>query len=341
MGKGPKSMTVNELIAYRGQLEAQGKTLSSSKEFAKVYNLLENNPMYKLIQTLQGEIIGLDRQLDQLTSLGLTDEEKEAFLQKAIQQVQPYYDRKSTEIQAQLDEGTLRTAEDQLLLIRGVEEETAQLLQQYDLSTAETEEEFADRLGALTAQTEDQIESKQYDWRQRMENVKFGQIQKGIFSSGIGKKKRTEYAEEEGRQIGAIQERASEQQTELERNKSYDIERIRLAREASQQRRIRQIGTPEETDRIKQEALDVTGGITRSAAGITERRQEAGLPNTLQTKLAFTDLEEKRREAVESRKLELQEDELAIRDQTYDRQREKILAERARKASQLGTYGVF
>ena len=303
------------------------------------YNSL-GGPAWRITEAIKNELVALDRQLHSLGPLSLSDEEIETFLNKAIQEVQPYYDRKSEEINTQLAEGKIRTAEDQLFYIQNVEQEIGELFQHYDLSTAQTEEEFANRLGALTSRTEDEIESKTYDWKQRIEDVKFNQIQQGIFSSGIGGEKRQELAERKETEVGNIQQRSQEQQTELDTARKYDIENIRLARESAQQRRIQQIGTPEETERLKQDAMSLTGGPIGPQADLARQRAERGIAPIYNTQ-ALTDLEEERRGRVLSRHQELQDTEKAIRDETFNKQREQILAERAKKQSQLKNYGIY
>lgn len=333
-----KGKFAEELGISRDELEKRAKKagFDTTEDY---YNSI-GGPAWKIVDAIKKEVVALDRQLHSLGPLSLSDEEIETFLNKAIQEVQPYYDRKTEEINAQLSEGKLRTAEDQLLYIQNVEQEIGEVLQQYDLSTAQTEEEFANRLGALTSQTEDEIESKTYDWKQRIEDVKFNQIQKGIFASGIGGEKRQELAERKETEVGNIAQRAEERQTELETGKKYDLENIRLARESAQQRRIQQIGTPEETERMKQDAMSLTGGPIGPQADIATQRAERGIA-PIYNKQALTDLEEERRNSVLSRQQELQNTELDIRNQEYNKQREQILAERAKKASQLKNYGIY
>lgn len=335
----------SELLSKYNSLKAEGKELSTSKKFAKTYNELRSHPIYNLVNTITKEIVELDRQLDQLGPLGLTDAEKQSFLDKAIEQVQPYYDRKSAEIESQITEGVVRTAEDTLALIREVTQETQSQLAQFDLTTAKTEEEFLNRLGAITAGADEDTSFKTEEWRQRLENVKFNQIQSGIFSSGIGAKKRAEQERLKQMELASIERQEGEAVTQAETSKKYTLENIQLAREAAQAKRERLIGAPSETQATADKALGTLGysdlSQLPSEADINANRNERGIsPLYAGGATALNDLEAERLKAVESRKQELQSDELAIREQSYQKEREKILADRAKKASALNRYGV-
>ena len=297
-----------------------------------------------ITEALKKELIAIDRQLFEMTPyLSLSDEEIQQFLDKAIEEVEPYYTRKKSELESQLKEGKVRTAEDTLDLMRDIERETSEALQRFDLSTAATEEEFTDRLASLTARTEDEVAMKKDDWRQRIETSRLGQIQRGMFTSGIAGKERRELQERKELELDSVGRRAEEQETELGREKKFDLQQIQLAREAAQNRRIEAIGTPEEKTKTEQEALGTLGyesaGQLGSDAEIAQQRTKRGITPSY-NKYAMTDLEEKRRLGVESRKLELQEGELARRNQEYDMQRKNIMSERARKAKELQTYGI-
>ena len=300
---------------------------------------------YKIVNAIKKEIVALNRQLKLLGPIGLTDEEKEGFLQKAIQEVQPYYDRKSAEISEQIKEGKVRTAEDTLVEIRQVEEEVSQHLEYYDLTTAETEEDFINRIADITATEGEDIALKTDDWRQRIENVKLQQIQSGTFSSGIGAKKRKEEEARKALELGSVQRKAQSREAEAEDARKYDIEKIRLARETAQQDRIRRIGTPQETEATKQQGLQTLGlgslGELGSAAELERARKERGFGNITADKYSLAENESSRKLAEESRKIELQEGEKAVREQERQSQREEVLAEAARKKSQLSRYGVY
>lgn len=298
-----------------------------------------------IIEKITNEIIAIDRQLDEMAGpLSLTDEEKNAFLQKAIDEVTPYFEKKRAELEAGLEEGRVRTAEDILDTIRDVELDTNQLLAKYDLSTAQTEEEFVERMGALTSNTENEILQKTDDWRQRLEGLKFNQIRRGVFTSGFAKKERAQQQARKELELQNIQQRSQQQAQALETGKKYDLEQIQLAREAARNRRISTIGTPEERQRTEEEALGTLGygNISQLPSDIEIERQrtERGV-SPIYNKNVLDDLSEERRKAELSRAGELESDELAIRDAAYDRQREKILAQRASKARSLASYGRY
>lgn len=335
----------SELLNKYNELKAKGKTLSTSKEFAKIDKELKSHPIHNIVSTIQKEIVALDRQLDQLGALGLTDTEKQAFLDKAIEQVQPYYDRKTSEIQQGIDEGRIRTAEDNLLLIREVEQETKNALEQFDLNTAQTEEEFLNRLGFITAGADEDVAFKTEEWRQRLESLRFSQIQSGVFSSGIGEKKRLEQERLKQMELDSINRQEQEALTQAETSKEYNLENIRLAREAAQNKRERLIGAPQQTDAMKSEALTRLGysdmGQLPSETEIMELRNSRGISPIFSGGVEkLNDLEAERRKALEGRSQELQQNELAVREQQAEAERKRILAQRAEKASKLNTFGI-
>jgi len=333
----------SEMIAKAEQMEAEGATYSNNRKYAELKEAIDAHPLDGLVETLKKEIIGLDRQLDNLGPLSLTDEEKQAFLDKAIESIAPYYDKKTAEVEQRLEEGEFQTAYETLDMIRDVEREVGDLLSEYDLSQAETEEDFANKLGALTAQTDDAVETKQRYWRQKVETEKRNQIKRGIFSSGIGKKERERLTGEKEFETGNILERSEEQQAQLETGKRFNLDNIRLAREAAQQRRIDLIGTPDERAQEQQDSLSTLGyesiGQLPSDAEWNYRSDNTGY-TPLYDRSKLTDLEEQRRTATLSRAGEYEEGELGRRDYEYEQSRKQILAERAKKAKSLNSYGI-
>jgi len=296
---------------------------------------------YPLIKSIQNEMVALDRQIDELTPyLSLTDEEKQAFLDKALEEVTPYYERKKKEIEAGIKEGKVRTAEDILTEIRTVEEETKAVLQKYDLSTAETQEDFLNKLADVTTTKAETLEEKKLDYQMRLENLEANQIQTGILTSGIGKKKIMEQQQLKTLEEQEIERRAQTEITGLETTKKYNLEQVQLARKAAEDERIRRIGSPEEAEATKKQAFG-TLGITgyeglKSPEELARQRTERGIsPITDQTTL--TDLESERIRAQQATGQELQADELARREAEYGAQIRKIEAERAKKAASLSS----
>jgi len=338
-----KSQAAKDLGISKKELENRAK--AAGFDNTEAYWNFIGGASAPIIDQIKKQIIELDKQLDSLSPLGITDEEKEAFLNKAIEQVQPYYDRKTKEIETGIAEGTLRTAEDVLLYIRDVENEVKTSLEKLDLSQAQTEEEFLNRIADITATKQENVQAKREEWRLRLENTKMEQIQSGTLTSGIGAKKREEVKRLEGMETGTIEARAGREQLDTETANKYTLDQIRLAREASERDRVARIGAPQETEATKQEALAQAGlsGMEQlgSKADI-ELARGTGARNVSTYKPdALTSLEEERLKAVESRKQELQSEELTLREKEYEKQRQKILSARDSARSNLAAYGGY
>lgn len=294
-----------------------------------------------LIESISKEMVALDRQIDELTPyLSLTDEEKQGFLDKALQEITPYYDRKKAELEASLQEGKVRTAEDILTNMRAIEEETKVALEKFDLTRAETEEDFLNQLADVMTSKGETLSAKREEYRQRLENLKAGQVQQGTLTSGIGAKQRAEQENLKAMEEAEIERRAATQQTALETGKKYNIETIQLARRAAEEERVRKIGGQTEADLTKQKAMG-TLGISgyeqlKSPEELARARAERGV-SPLYDQTALTDLESEKIRARQSTAQELQADELARRDVEYGAQIRKIEAERARKAATMSS----
>jgi hypothetical protein len=292
-----------------------------------------------LIDSISKQMVEYDRQLEELTPyLSLTDQEKQAFLDKAIEQITPYYDNKKAEIEASLKEGKVRTAEDILGNIRQIEEETKAQLANFDLSQAQTEEEFLNKIGELTTNKDEDIATKTEDYRQRMENLKANQIQSGTLTSGVGAKQRAEQERLKAMELGQVENQYGQATTDTETAKKYSIDQIALARKSAEEARVRAIGGVTEAG-MTQDAAMQTAGITdinqlRSPEELARKRAESGIvPSYDATKL--TDLNAEKTKAGIATQQELQADELARRNAEYGSQRDKILAEQAKKAAQI------
>ena len=292
-----------------------------------------------IIDAISKEMVELDRQIDELTPyLSLTDEEKTAFLNKAIEQITPYYERKTAELEASLKEGKVRTAEDILTNIRQIDEETKAELQRFDLSQAETEEDFLNKLADITSTKEEDIAVKREDYRQRIETLKANQIQSGTLTSGIGAKKRAEQERLKQMEEAIVQRKAEADTTAVESAKKFTIDQISLARQAAEQQRIRKIGTPSEVASTQAEALQTAGlqdiSQLKSPEELARQRAERGI-NPSYDNTQLPELQAEKQKAGIATAQELQADELARREQTYGLQRDKIMAERARKAASI------
>jgi hypothetical protein len=294
-----------------------------------------------IIEAISKEMVALDRQIDELTPyLSLTDEEKQAFLNKAIEQITPYYDRKTKELEASLKEGKVRTAEDILGNIKTIDEETKAELANYDLRTAQTEEDFLNRLADITSTKNEDIAVKREDYRQRIETLKANQVQSGTLTSGIGAKKRAEQERLKQMEEAIVARKAETDTTAITAAKTQTIEQYQLARKAAEEQRVRKIGTPSEVASTQAQALQ-TAGLTdinqlKSPEELQRLRAERGI-NPSYDNTAIPDLQGERQKAGVATQQELQADELARREQTYGLQRDKITAERAEKARRLST----
>ena len=293
-----------------------------------------------LQQEITKQIVDLMRQHDELLGpLGLTDEETQMFLEKAIAEIQPYYDRKSAEIEAGIKEGKVQSAEKILLNIREVEEEVTSQLAYYDLRTAETEEDFLDRISDITATSEEDLGIKRNQWSQRLEDVKASQVQGGTLTSGIGGIERGKEETTRDLELSRIERKSEAESARVTTQKKYDVENIRLAREKAEQDRIRKIGDPGQTAATRAASRETLGlgegEELGSVAEVQRKRDERDITPLTGRESLFTELEEKRRIAIESRKQELQAGELAPREVERGFQRDKILSEAARKRSEL------
>ena len=292
-----------------------------------------------LIEAISKQMVDMDRQIEELAPyLSLSAEEKQAFLDKALQEITPYYDRKTAELNASLQAGKVRTAEDILNYIRTTEEETTSLLSKYNLESAQNEEEFINRIADITSTKGEDIAAKTEDYRQRMEILKFDQIQKGVLTSGIGAKTRAEQDAQKQMQLSQIERGAQAQTTTAETTQKYNIEQIQLARQAAEQARVRAIGTPAEVDYTKQQAMQ-TAGITdptqlKSPQELARLRAESGVVSETDAS-KLTELEAEKLRAREATAQELQAGELGIKEAQYGMTRDQILAERAKKAAQV------
>lgn len=334
--------SLTELQQQIDEQFAKGETLETSRKLQRLYQEREQNPVYQLQRSIVGIITELESKLDTIdNSLVLTDEERQQFLEKAIEQVTPYYEQKKAEIEAGIREGSVRTAEDTLLAIRQVQDDTRNLLQKFDVDQAQTEEEFLNNMAYATSRKDQDLNYKRVEWKQRIENAKMNQVQTGIFASGVGRKKLGDLAEQQQMDVNAINSDYQNKVTGLETDKKYNLEQITMAREAAERDRIAKIGTPEQVASLTNDARTTLGlqegQDIGSAVQVQADRANRNIPIYNPTDL--TTLNEQRTTAVESRNQELQSNELAVREQREKANREKILGELAYQRSRLGTMG--
>lgn len=342
MSSYSKSKFAKELGISGSELEKRAE--AGGFPSTEAYWVSMGGSSWRLVQEIQKQVVELDRQIDELTPyLSLTDQEKQAFLDKAIEQITPYYERKKGEIEASLKEGKVRTAEDILTNIKQIEEETKAELSSLDLTTAQTEEEFLNKLADITTSKDEDIAVKREDYRQRLENMKVEQIQQGTLTSGIGAKKRAEQERLKALEESIVQRRAEADAQQAETARKYTIDQVALARKAAEEQRIRKIGTPSEVASTTAQALQTTGlqdiSQLKSPEELARLRAERGI-NPLYAQGTSADnnlleLEAEKQKAGIATQQELQADELARREATYGAQITKIKAEQAKKASQV------
>ena len=295
------------------------------------------------IEQLKQELATVISEIDEKLSaipLALTDEELDTFLQKAIEQVKPYYEKKRAEIEKSIETGKIRSAEDVLAIIRKVRDEATALLSKYDIEKAETEEQLADTLAEITSRTKEELDFKKNDFKTRIDNAKQGLVQKQTLTSGIGQKELKDIRERQAMEEAEITRAAGYQTGEAERKAKFDLQTIALARKSVEDERLRQLGTPEQEAATTASALQ-TAGLGNLGALPSEEQMalsRAQNPYTAYKPEALTDLTEEQKRAVESRKLELQAEELAIRQANYEAQKKKILAEQVKEHANLSDY---
>jgi len=282
---------------------------------------------------------------DQIANLGvpaLTDEEMETFLQKAIDQVSPYYEKKKAEIEAGIKEGKVQSTEDLLVQMREIRADIEDQLSQFDISKAQTDEELTNTLADITSSKEENIEAKRTDWRDRIRSTKETQVKSGTLTSGVGKERVGELLGQQQTEEATIERRAGTDITQAETSAKYDLENITLARESAQRERVRKLGTPEEESSTQGKALAELGytGIDElpATAEIDRARTERNI--TTYRPGALTDITEEQKRAEESRKLTLQSEELVQRREKELSQRKKIESEIAKKQREVSLYGL-
>lgn len=293
---------------------------------------LASSAASQLEDQLVNAISELETKLNTLP-MEITESEMEQFLQRAVEQVTPYYEKKIAEIEKGVREGKIRSAEDVLTEIREVRGETDILLRKWDVEQAETEEELADNLASITARKEEDLALKRDDWRQRIETSKMEQVGAGTLTSGVGRKYIGELLGRQELEEAGIERRAGEAEVEEKREVKYDLQRISLARESAEKERVRKIGTPEEEAVTTGAALGTLGyGRIEELPSRTEiARRRGEEPVTTYKPEALIETEEERKRAIESRRMELVAQTRAEREQEKQALRTKTVSELARK----------
>jgi hypothetical protein len=281
--------------------------------------------------------------LDEYNRVGapaLTNSEMEIFLNKAIEQVTPYYDKKKAEIEAGIKEGRIQNMEDILMNIRDVETSTNELLARYDISKAQTDEELANKLADITATRDEELALKADDWRQRIEQKKSSQIQSDTLTSGVGRKQIQDLLSRQALEQQAIQRRAGVASTVAQTAAKYDLQKVALARQTAEKERINKIGTPAQREELESKISAELGlpSASRLPSSAEVLRARASRNITTYKPEALTASEEERKRAIESRKLQLQNEELAARESKEKAQRQEINTRIAQQQNRLSFY---
>jgi len=168
-----------------------------------------------------------------------------------------------------------------------------------------------------------------------MESLKANQVQQGILTSGIGAKKRGEVTTQQQMEEQALERKSQLATQTAETARKYTLDQVKLGRQAAEQARARAIGGQTEADYTKEQAMK-TAGITDinqigSAAELARKQTERGI-SPIYDKTALTDLNAQKVQARESTAQELQNDELARRQQEYGLIQQKLARKRAEYA---------
>lgn len=310
----PATGSVDRWWSDGGDLATEAKNRSEDMVADEIYNYLDK--------------------INKVVGLTLSDQEIESFLQKATEQVTPYYDKRLAEINAGINEGKIQDAEDLLLELRRSKEEMDVQLRKFDIQQAQTEEEFVNTLAEITSQAGEDLEVSKLNWTDRVNQARTQQVQKGIQTSGIGQQETNVLNQRAGLEQTGIERRAQEKQTSLETTKKYTVESIALAREAVEKERIRKYGTADDAAKLETD-LKQRAGVTDDYSEIGLLSERARRNISAYKPEALTQTEEEKKRAIESRKLQLQEEELAAKKTTQASQ----VREMAAKNPNLLNYG--
>lgn len=298
---------------------------------------------WQIIKDITDHLIALDKQLDDLAPLGITQEDKDNFLINAEELIAPYYNEQKDKYEAGIKEGEVRSAEDTLLFMRDFTQGLEEKIKDLDLSQAETEEQFLETLGRITSTRDEDVANKTLQWKQNLEDLKAEQVRKGIFSSGIGLDKRVETQGEAATDIAQTEAEAQRLIEQAETAQDYSLEEIRLARIAAEQEKLATIGTDEEAAATQEGALGTLGlgSITGlgTKAEIDQARAQANRNISIYQPEDLKTLEGQRLAAKEAKAQELETQELAVRNQEYETARKKILSEQNDWKNKLRRYG--
>ena len=188
----------------------------------------------------------------------------------------------------------------------------------------------------ITSAEGEAVESKVYEWQQRMQEAKMNLGKKGILSSGIGMKQLSELEKRQQAEKEAIARRAEQAKTEATTVKKFSLDRVALARQQITDERKRRIGEPTQTAEMEAKAREAAGLAPDQNLSETDILNNRQARNTkVYDPTALNSLEEERRTALESRKLSLQTEEIDRRTAQEKAQRDAINAQMAAKQREL------
>lgn len=291
----------------------------------------------KLINDITKIINDLEDKLATLPNVVLSQAELDAFLQKAIAEIKPWYEQRLTEVQAGIKEGQIRNAEDMLKFMRNTEAEISKLLAKYDIDQAKTEEDFINQMADITASRDEDIALKRDDWRMRLEDARLGQTKTGILTSGVGQKRLEDLKARQEMEEQNLLRQYGSQQTKVEIAKKYDLQNIQLARQQAEAERLNKIGTPEQQE-VARAQLRQTLGIAEGQAEPSDlemAQRRASNDITVYKPEELNRLAEERAIREESRFGEMRVNEEEQLRLQREEQRRYLEAEKAKKQREL------
>lgn len=338
MSKGHSEATAKAAIQGRKQLGGDNLT-NLYREYGVSMTSGSGNPQQMLQQgvndiigQMKQTMIDLDRQWSALPDTVLTQEEKDAILNKAITEITPWYEKQKQQLEKGIQEGKIQSAEDYYLALNQSKLDLETQLKGYDISEAQTNEELADTLAQITSESETDLELKRIEWNNRLQ-----QVDQQIAGSGFAGTSPALVAKERDMREAAdlerqkIEQRAANQTTNTQREAKYDLERIRLARESAQRERELKFGDAGKEAQMLEESSATLGlqpGQALSAAEIQKRRLDRGTTAIYNPEEAQSKLEENRKLKEEETRLSLERDELALKQQRRTQQENALMAKK-------------
>lgn len=303
-------------------------------------NVYGGNTKQILVNEISNQMIELEDKLAKIPNVTFSQQELDAFMQKAIAEITPYYEKKKLEIEKGIKEGKVRTAEDTLALISRVKMDVKNSFAKYDIDEVETEEEFVQKLAEITSSSTEAIETKTYEWTQRLDDAKLGLEKSGISSSGIGMKKIADLKARKEMEQAAIERRTEQAKAEQETVKKFSLDRVAIARKAITDDRLRRIGDPVATGQLESGAKGEIGlGADEeigSEADIAYRRQQRD--TKMYDPTALDALDENKRTAQETTFTDIKQSEEDARQSEYESQRKAIQSQISKKQMELNSY---